>query len=594
VNRRAAWLAVVLTCSTAACAKLVGLEPPSIDDGGVPPDAGDADVSTAWDATDGAPGADATDGAPDADATMAQDATDAAPDGAAADAEASTTDAGPLSLSLSPAVVHLLRGQAAALAVTVDREGYAGDLHVELQGLPTGVTATGLTIAAGSSIGTLALSATTSATLGPAPLTVGSTGSAAKAEATLLVQDASGTLDTTFGVNGVAYVPLGLYGAPASQKGMRLTQDGHIILCGNTETSPGYYATILARLSEDGVLDTTFGATGSILWDPDEFDVPVGCGVVAASGRIVIGGFLADVGQDYHSWVGAAFTSNGSLDTSYAEAGIYEVTRKEVDAKIVGVAVGADGRMAALGFIGPVGELALLMPDGQPDLKFGGVDAAGSGMVSFPAGVGAYSVDFLSDGQLMVLAAPFAGGVGAWLERYSAGGTFDTTYGDGGSGPELSISNYPMGLVLPDDSVVVAGLTATDAGATGALELAHFQTNGAPDPAFGDSGAGTTTTNLPGGSGQYVAMAVGADGRIATALTLNNTPGAGSFWAAVFTPTGALDTSFGGGFVSADVGPNALANNVAIDALGRVLVAGGAADPMDSNKTVPVVVRFWP
>jgi uncharacterized delta-60 repeat protein len=572
MNRRAAWFAVVLACSTAACAQLVGLQPPSFDDGGVQLDAGDAEVSTAWDAPDASP-----------------DASDAA-------AEDSTIDAGPLSLSLSPAVVHLVRGKTAPLAVTVYRGSYAGDVLVTLQGLPMGVTAAGLTVPAGSSTGTITLSATTHATLGPAQLTTGSTGSAGKGEATLLVQDASGTLDRTFGVNGLAYVPGGYYAALATQLGMMLTQDGHIVLCGNAMTSPyASYPTILARLGEDGSLDTTFGGTGSILWGPDEYDVPGGtgggCGLVA--GRILIGGFLADVGQDYHSWLVAAFTSSGSLDTSYANGGVYKVTHVEVDAKISGMAIGADGRMATAGFIGSLWELSALTPYGGLDPTFG-VGDTGSGFVSFPAGIGSNSMGFLSDGRLMVLAQPSTGAPGAWLERYSANGVFDTTYGDGGSGPELSMTESEYSVVLPDDSVFVVGLAATDAGATGAVELAHFQTNGAPDPKFGDAGKGTTTTSLPGGSGQYAAVAVGADGRIATALTLNNVPGMGSFWAAVFTPTGALDTSFGGGFVSAYVGPNAIANDVAIDPLGRVLVAGSGSEPSDPNNLVPVVVRFWP
>jgi uncharacterized delta-60 repeat protein len=571
MNRRAAWFAVVLTCSTAACAQLVGLGPPSFDDGGVQSDAGDAEVSTA------------------------SDAADAAPD--AGDAEASTTDTGPLSLYLYPAVVHLVRGKTAPLAVTVDRGNYAGDVIVQLRGLPMGVTATGLTIDAGSSSGTITLSATTSATLGPAQLTAGSTGSAGTREATLLVQDASGTLDTTFGVNGISYVPVGLNGGPAGQQGMVLTQDGYIVLCGNTETAPSYYTTLLARLNGDGSLDTSFGGTGWILWDLYPVFVPSGCGLVAASGRILIGGFFADYGQNYHSIIAAAFTSSGALDTSYANGGVYEVTLAGVDAKITSVAVGADGRMAAAAFSGPLFELLMLTPDGRLDPTFGGSQAgsdAGSGIVTFPAGIGEIGVGFQFDDRLMVLAGPWSGDAGMWLERYSANGALDTTYGDGGSGPALSISNSTWGVMLPDDSVVVAGLAATDAGATGALELAHLQENGAPDPAFGDAGNGTTTTSLPGGSGQRAAVAVGADGRIATALTLNNTPGAGSFWAAVFTPTGALDTSFGGGFVSAAVGPNALADSVAIDPLGRILVSGSASDPKDPNNVVPVVVRFWP
>jgi uncharacterized delta-60 repeat protein len=564
------WLAGILTCSTAACAEIAGLGvAPSGDDAGVTPDGG-----------------------PGTDADAADGTTDVASETAT---DASMVDAGPLSLSLSPPLVHLVQGATASLTVTVDRGVYGGDVLAELQGLPTGVTATGTTVPAGSSSGTITLSAAMNATLGPAQLTAWAAGSSGGGQATLLVQGAPGTVDTTFGVNGIARAPFTgtSYMALATQQGIALTPDGRILLCGNVEAQAMVYETALVRFEGDGSLDNTFNGAGTALWEqPGNSDVPTGCGWVPSSSLILLGGFSrVPASAGYHSFLAAAFASNGSTDYSYGEGGVYEPDLG-VDSKIVGVAVGADGSLVALGFSGSTSEIFRLTATGGLDSTFGASDAgsdAASGVVGMPAGVGLGSAGYLSDGRLIVLAGSSSG---CWLERYSANGVLDETYGDGGSGQAISLNSLCWSVVAADDSVVVGGLAANDAGTvTGAIGLAHFETNGQLDPGFG--GAGTTTTNLPGGSSPYFAIAVGEDGRIATALSSGDSPG--SFSAAVFLPTGALDTSFGdGGFVTTSVGTTALPNDVAIDPLGRILVAGTANDPTDSNAMDAVVVRYWP
>ena len=467
---------------------------------------------------------------------------------------------------------------------------------MQLEGLPTGVTAAGTTVPAGSSVFTITLSATTSATLGPAQLTARMPGLSDDGgggdTATLLVQGAPGTVNTTFGVNGIARAPFTgtSYMALATQQGIALAPDGRILLCGNLETQPYEYGTALVRLEADGSLDPTFNGSGTALWEQSgNSDVPTGCGLVASSGLILLGGFSrVPASAGYHSFLAAAFASDGLVDYDY---GVYQPDLG-VDSKIVGVAIGGDGSMVAVGFSGAAAELFRLAADGGLDSTFGandaGSDAAGSGVVGI-RGVSLSSAGYLSDGRLIVVAGSLPE---VWLERYSANGVLDETYGDGGSGQTVTLPNFGFGVVTAGDSVVVGGLTANDAGAAaGAIGLARFQTDGRLDLAFG--GVGTTTTNLPGGNSQYFAIAVGADGRIATALSFGDTPG--TFSAAAFLPTGALDTSFGnGGFVTTTVGTTALPNDVAIDPLGRILVAGTANDPTDSNAMDAVVVRYWP
>ena len=614
MKRRAMWLAGILTCSTAACAEIAGLGPAPSDDAG----GSDSGPSTVGDAADAAPDV-ASDAAPDVTAdtapadtadTATDDIADTAPDAAdTAPDDASDGDAfepGLQALSLPP-LVHLVQGETASLTVTVNRFVYGGDVVVELLGLPIGVTAAATTIPAASSAGTITLSATTSATLGPVQLTATAPGLSAWGPgdiATLLVQGPPGTVDTTFGVNGIARAPFDSpprYMALATQQGIALAPDGRILLCGNVWISNEQYlfATALVRLEADGSLDTTFNngsgtVPGAVLYEQTNASSwPTACGLVASSGLILLGGFSQILTESYHSLFAAAFASNGSLDSSYGpHQGVYE-TDLDMDSKVAGMAVSADGSMVAVGFNGSTWELFRLTAAGELDPTFGpsntGSDAGG--IVGIPGVVTVDSVGYLSDGRLIVFVGSSSGW---WLERYSADGVLDETYGDAGSGQAVTLASLGFGVVLPDDSVVVGGLTADDAGtAGGAIGLAHFRTDGQLDPGFGSAGTGTTTTNLPDGGSQYIAIAVGEDGRIATALSLGDSQN--SFSAAVFLPTGALDTSFGdGGIVTTNAGANALANDVAIDAFGRILVAGTAADPNDYSKMDAVVVRYWP
>lgn len=79
-------------------------------------------------------------------------------------------------VTLSVPSFSLAQGGSAAVQVKITRQtaisSYTGPLEVKLQGLPAGVTAPNITIPAGSSVGTLQLSATGIATVGIQPLKV--------------------------------------------------------------------------------------------------------------------------------------------------------------------------------------------------------------------------------------------------------------------------------------------------------------------------------------------------------------------------------------------------------------------------------------
>jgi hypothetical protein len=102
-----------------------------------------------------------------------------------------------ITIAASVSSQNITQGAQANVTVTVSRTGgFAGDVVVTAEGLPTGVTASALTITAGTTSGTLTLTAAAAATVAPASVTIRGTGTgvtSATASLTLNVVAATAT-----------------------------------------------------------------------------------------------------------------------------------------------------------------------------------------------------------------------------------------------------------------------------------------------------------------------------------------------------------------------------------------------------------------
>ena len=104
-------------------------------------------------------------------------------------------------------------------------------------------------------------------------------------------------------------------------------------------------------------------------------------------------------------------------------------------------------------------------------------------------------------------------------------------------------------------------------GLGGNFSVARFTADGVLDPTFGTGGSVTTDF---GGSDVANAVALQTDGKIVVAGTSS-----GNFAVARYTADGVLDATFGtGGLVTTDFGGDELANAVAIQPDGRIVAAG--------------------
>jgi uncharacterized delta-60 repeat protein len=159
--------------------------------------------------------------------------------------------------------------------------------------------------------------------------------------------NADGTLDPTFGTNGLVVTSFGSssFGSGSSDftVGLAVQADGKIVAAGlplgmsNTGT-PG-----LVRYDLNGNLDTTFGTGGRVTTDFGRGNSATRI-ALQADGRIVVGG----ASSDGSAFAVERFNSNGSLDTTFGTGG-KTVTSFPGKADLASVVLQADGRIVAAG-----------------------------------------------------------------------------------------------------------------------------------------------------------------------------------------------------------------------------------------------------
>jgi uncharacterized delta-60 repeat protein len=261
--------------------------------------------------------------------------------------------------------------------------------------------------------------------------------------------NSNGSLDTTFGTNGIATLP-GATGLLALQP------DGKIVVTG----SNGGFGS-LARLQPNGQLDTSFGTNGQAPL------LEVASSIALQSdGKILIGafGFFAPGAGTV-----ARYNTNGSLDRGFGISG-----QAASVAPPSAIAVQSDGKILAAG--ANVSQLALtgnasgfglvrFNPDGSVDTTFA---TRGGVTTGFPktTTTADFAVAIQPNGD--IVAAGEAGNNGTSqlvesfaLARYLGTGKLDSTFGTGGLVTTDFGSNavaFIASVVLQSDGkIVVAG-----------------------------------------------------------------------------------------------------------------------------------------
>ncbi len=153
-----------------------------------------------------------------------------------------------------------------------------------------------------------------------------------------------GALDTTFATGGARFVALG--SGSAEFNAVTLTAVGGIVLVGRCVSS-GASAFCSARLTSSGTIDTNFGVAGVAVVSFDALDATPTAAALQVNGRIVLAGYCNDAALDVFCL--ARLSPTGQLDTTFNTTGKVLTTIGSVGSIANDLLVQTDGKIVAIG-----------------------------------------------------------------------------------------------------------------------------------------------------------------------------------------------------------------------------------------------------
>lgn len=176
----------------------------------------------------------------------------------------------------------------------------------------------------------------------------------------------NGSLDTTFGINGVVQTPFS--GTESFANCIALQQDGKIVLGGYTVNAPFARDFAMIRYLPNGTIDSSFGLNGKVITTVNtSFSDYIDKIVLDSQGRIIASGCSSF--EVNYKLAMARYTSTGLLDSSFGNNGIV-VTN--ISSRNSDVALQIDGKIVLVGgFEGGVYAILRYLVNGQIDTSFG-------------------------------------------------------------------------------------------------------------------------------------------------------------------------------------------------------------------------------
>ena len=352
------------------------------------------------------------------------------------------------------------------------------------------------------------------------------------------VKAAAGDLDTTFSIDGKQTTNF-LASSIDHAYAVAIQADGKIVAAGFVNKSTMDFDIAVARYNTDGTLDTTFSGDGRQTTDFGGMSEAAYGVAIQSDGKIVVAGYTQNsmTGSDF---MVARYNSDGTLDTAFSG-------------------------------------------DGKQTTDFGGNDV-----------VTAMAIQ--GNGKI-VLAGYTTGNSTSYdfaVARYNTNGALDTTFStDGKQTTDFgNTSDHATAAAIQSNGrIVVVGYTFSTLPHYD-FALARYTSTGTLDTSF--SGDGKQITDFGNTPDIANAVAIQSNGRIVVAGSLITSSNS-NFALARYNGNGSLDDgsvndstpndSFGtAGHVTTDFfGSHDIANDVAIQADGRIVAAGYAAHANDTN-----------
>ena len=301
---------------------------------------------------------------------------------------------------------------------------------------------------------------------------------------------------------------------PSTAFAVALQPDGRIVAAGGTRGGVA-----LARYNPNGSLDPTFGDGGKVVTDLQSHVQWAMAMVIQPDGKLVVSGSTRQLGS-YADFLVARYTTSGALDQSFGSGGIVSTDfQPDWTDWAYGVALGPGGKIVAAGVglpgdSGGPGVIDIAVYDTNGHLD-PSFDADGM-LVSAPGGNGAWGGVIAQPDGKVVIGGEVGGSAG--LVRYTASGALDQTFGIARNGVAIVTGGVSDLARQPDGKLVTVGVRSGRSDTDANFGIARFDRSGLPDRSFH---GGEAMTDM-GGWDMAEAVALQPDGRIVVGGSTEN------------------------------------------------------------------------
>lgn len=406
------------------------------------------------------------------------------------------------------------------------------------------------------------------------------------------VLSAPGDLDPSFGVNGKVINYLNTqFGS--IHNAIVVQPDGKFITAGYIASNAS-----IIRYNQNGTIDSSFGNNGIVTTNYGGLSASANDVTLQPDGKIILAGQTSFLDSRRIDFALARFNINGSLDTSFGNNGYTTVdfagdTYSPNDS-IKSIKILPDGKLIVAGNAGftqsqRIG-LVKYNADGSIDQSFGNNGKINT-LVGSSVGVGSLIIQ--NDGKLIVAGGSYAYQSGTdndfTVVRFNSDGSLDQSFGFNGK----VVTDFFNGgddatdLIIQDDNKIVVTGVAQLSNNEINFALIRYNASGSIDTNFGTNGKVTTSFNTIGSNA--TALIIQPDGKLVAAGDVEiSGSGDRHFAIARYEQSGDLDLTFGSnGKVTTNLSDHPtqnLAKDILIDINKKFIVVGSNSETSGANR----------
>ncbi|MCC6463635.1 MAG: hypothetical protein IT260_24410 [Saprospiraceae bacterium] len=300
----------------------------------------------------------------------------------------------------------------------------------------------------------------------------------------------NGSLDSMFGEKGQAYLDVNIdWGGFGGMSKIARTMDNKLICCGYTSQNSKGFAFVI-RVNTNGSLDKTFGQDGVFTFDLgtglDKF-LSI---LINPDGKILLGGFSVQSYQNRALLV--QLLPDGSLDPNFASNGIYVSNPTSTYKTIRSLALQEDGKIVTFGSNGYPSDMEVFRfyPDGKVDTSFG---INGGILYGYPDQTDMALVgNVQNDGKIIFSGPSYYTDTIDKIKvvRLNPNGSVDNNFGINGQLLcDWGLSEFINHMVVQPDMKILLGTWAySGTNQHNNFFLARYNSDGTLDESFGDNG----------------------------------------------------------------------------------------------------------